>query len=64
MRGAASGRFCDPEDVSNDELPRKRLSCKFSCREERVAAAFCAAKASAIGSGCSPSKNFAIAIFV
>jgi hypothetical protein len=63
MRGAASGRFCDPDEVLNDELLRRRLSCRLSCREERAGTAFCAAKASATGSGCSPSKNFAIAIF-
>lgn len=55
IRGAASGRV-----EGREEEPRRRLSCKFSCRLDRVGVAFWAAvMASARGSTCSvsPSKN-------
>lgn len=59
IRGASSCEFRFDEK----EL-RSKLSCKFSCRGDRLLGASCAAMAalaSATGS-CSPSKNLAIAI--
>lgn len=67
IRGAGSGLFDEREERElEDPEPRRRLSCRFSCREERGGGMFCdacAAMASATGSAVSPSKNLAIAIY-
>lgn len=59
IRGAASGALSWRDDWI---APLRRLCCRFSCMLVLGGGTFCAANASATGSGPSPSKNLAIAI--